>query len=148
MVARASQKSCEASGPNTKGRYRRAYECLSDILIYTWLQRQFVKIVVKPLGCEIEHQYGDYDREFDEDLPGGDTWTPKTPDYKPMEIWVNEIYTFDSLVDAQADYKPPFDYILVYEASELDGSWTTKYIPFNRTPPSLMDSNGLICEYL
>ena len=101
-------------------------------LIYTWLQRQFVKIVVKPLGCEIEHQYGDYDREFDEDLPGGDTWTPKTPDYKPMEIWVNEIYTFDSLVDAQADYKPPFDYILVYEASELDGSWTTKYIPFNQ----------------
>ena len=100
--------------------------------IHTWLQRQFIKIVVKPLGCEIEMQYGEYDCEFDENLPGGETWTPRTPKYKPMEIWVNEIYSFDSLVDAQADYKPPFDYILVYEASELDGSWTTKYIPFNQ----------------
>lgn len=101
-------------------------------LVYTWLQRQFIKIVVKPLGCQIDMQYGEYDCEFDEDLPGGETWAPETPEYQPMEIWVNDIYEFGSLVDTQADYKPPFDYILVYEASELDGSWTTKYIPFDQ----------------
>jgi hypothetical protein len=101
-------------------------------LIHTWLQRQFIKIVVKPLGCEIEMQYGEYDCEFDEDLPGGETWTPRTAEYQPMEIWVNEIYSFDSLVDAQADYKPPFDYIRVFNETDSEEGSTEEYLPFDQ----------------
>jgi hypothetical protein len=103
-------------------------------LVNTWLQRQFIKIVVKPLGCQIELFYGDYDCEFDEELPGGETWAPETPEYQPMEIWVNEIYTFDMLVggpDCLYDNKPPFDYMRVFKETDSEEGSTEAYIPFD-----------------
>jgi len=102
-------------------------------LIHTWLQRQFIKIVEKPLGCQIEMQYGDYDCEFDEDLPGEAISAPEEPEYQPMEIWVNDIYTFDSLVAAHDGWyktKPPFDYMRVFEETDSAEGSTAEYIPF------------------
>jgi hypothetical protein len=104
-------------------------------LVHTWLQRQFIKIVVKPLGCQIELFYGDYDCEFDEELPGGETWAPETPEYQPMEIWVNKIYTFDMLVgahDGWYDNKPPFDYMRVFEETDSEEGTSPSYLPFDQ----------------
>jgi hypothetical protein len=104
-------------------------------LIYTWLQRQFVKIVGKPLGCRLEMQYGNYDDDFDEDLPGAESVEPTAPEYQPMEIWVNETYMFDMLVgahDGWYDNKPPFNYISVYEEPGPGGSSERIYIPFDQ----------------
>jgi hypothetical protein len=105
-------------------------------LIYTWLQRQFDKIVEKPLACRLEMQYGDYDCDFDEDLPGGESVEQAEPEYQPMEIWVNEIYTFDMLVGAHDDwseYKPPFDYIRVFKETGSEEGITAEYLPFDQT---------------
>ena len=104
-------------------------------LIYTWLQRQFIEIVVKPLGCQIEIHYSEYDCEFDEDLPGGETNAPETPEYQPMEIWVNKKYLFDMLVRQRDGYyvdEPPFDYIMVYEDRGSEEGSTVSYIPFDQ----------------
>jgi hypothetical protein len=80
-------------------------------LVHTWLQRQFIKIVVKPLGCQIELFYGDYDCEFDEELPGGETWAPETPEYQPMEIWVN---------------------MRVFEETDSEEGTSPSYLPFDQ----------------
>ena len=98
--------------------------------VHTWLHRQFIKIVEKPLGCRLDMHYGDYDWEFDEELPGGEPEQPADLEYQPMEIWVNEKYEFDCLItirDGVYYVEPPFDYIKVFEdrgPEEARGSTT------------------------
>ena len=104
-------------------------------LIHTWLQRQFDRIVEKPLGCRIQYTYGEYDCEYDDDLPENETPKPETPQYQPMQIWVNEVYEFDCLVGVQDGWhytEPPFDYVLVYDEVGPNASMRERYIPFDQ----------------
>ena len=98
-------------------------------LINTWLQRQFIRIVEVPLGCRISHTYGEYDPEYDDDLPA-DAPEPETPQTRPMEIWVNGKYLLDSLVTVRDGWhyaEPPFDYVMVYDEGP-----DNKYIPLDQ----------------
>jgi hypothetical protein len=104
-------------------------------LIHTWLQRQFERIVEKPLGCGIDRFYGEYDMEYDDDLPEKERPKRETPKCQPMEIWVNEKYEFDCLVSIRDGWhytQPPFDYVLVYEDVGPDIPGKERYIPFDQ----------------
>jgi hypothetical protein len=103
-------------------------------LINTWLQREFIRIVEVPLGCRISHTYGDYDPDYDDDLPVDGPW-PEIPHTRPMEIWVDGNYQFDSLVTVRDDWRyaePPFDYVLVYDEEDPDTGMWEKYIPLDQ----------------
>jgi hypothetical protein len=104
-------------------------------LIHTWLQRQFDRIVEKPLGCRIQYSYGEYDGEYDDDLPEKEIPEPEKPQYQPMQIWVNGEYEFDSLVGVHDGWhytEPPFDYVLVFEEVGPNASTRERYIPFDQ----------------
>ena len=104
-------------------------------LVHTWLQRQFIKIVEKPLGCKLDMQYGDYDWEFDEDLPGGEPEETADLEYQPMEIWINDRYEFDCLITIRDDVyfvEPPFDYIRVFDDNGPGDTRGSEYIPFDQ----------------
>jgi hypothetical protein len=99
-------------------------------LINTWLQRQFIRIVEVPLGCRISDSYGEYDQEYDDDLPAEGP-EPEMPPGRPMEIWVNGKYPLDSLVSVRDGWhytEPPFDYVMVYAEVGSDN----KYIPLDQ----------------
>lgn len=104
-------------------------------LVHTWLHRQFVKIVEKPLGCQLDMQYGDYDWEFDEDLPGDEPVETADLEYQPMEIWVNDRYEFDCLMSNRDDVyyvEPPFDYIRVFDDRGPGEARGSEYIPLDQ----------------
>jgi hypothetical protein len=99
--------------------------------IHTWLQRQFIHFVEKPLGCQL-YYYGDYDQEYDDDYPGKKPIQWELPQSRMMEIWVNGKYTFDSLVsvhDGWHHIEPPFDCVLVY--GDVDPN-QPRYIPLDQ----------------
>jgi hypothetical protein len=101
--------------------------------INTWLQREFIMIVEVPLGCRISHTYGEYSPDYGDDLPMDGPW-PEIPQTRPMEIWVDGEYPFDSLVTVRDGWhyaEPPFDYVLVHDEEDPDTGVTEKYIPLD-----------------
>ena len=104
-------------------------------LIHTWLQRQFERYVVKPLGCPYASFYGEYDSDYDDELPSMEPVNQQKPQYQPMEIWVNENYDFDCLVSVRDGWhytEPPFDHVMVQEDMGPDASSRDRYIPFDQ----------------
>ena len=104
-------------------------------LIHTWLQRQFERIVEKPLGCRIASFYGEYDMDYDDELPSKETFKQQEPQYQPMDIWVNGKYDFDCLVSVRDGWhytEPPFDHVLVTEDMGSNASMRDRYIPFDQ----------------
>ncbi len=104
-------------------------------LIHTWLQRQFNRIVEKPLGCRIIFSYGEYDADYNDDLPEKETPNPEMSQYQPMQIWVNGEYEFYCLVSVRDGWhyvEPPFDHVLVFEDESPDNPRGERYIPFDQ----------------
>ena len=99
-------------------------------LIHTWLQWQFDKIVQKSLGCHLTYTYGDYDMDYDDDLPQEDAPDPEIFQSRPMQIWVNEEYPFLCLVSVRDGWhytEPPFDHVLALD----DAPREDRYIPLD-----------------
>jgi hypothetical protein len=104
-------------------------------LIHTWLQRQFERIVERPLGCRIATPYGEYDMDYDDELPAEETPRREALRYRPMEIRVDGQYEFDCLVSVRDGWhytQPPFDYVLVHETVDPDIPDRKRYIPFDQ----------------
>ena len=102
-------------------------------LIHTWLQRQFDKWVEEPLGCQISHSYGDWDAEYQDDLPwDGEPIVRQKPVTRPMEIRVNGEYNFRNLVSMRDGWhyvEPPFDHVLVNDYNIPGQSPRERYVP-------------------
>ena len=100
-------------------------------LIHNWLQWQFLRIVEKPLGCHLIYTYGDYDMDYDDDLPQKEAPDPEIFQSRPMEIRVNEKYDFHCLVSVRDGWhytEPPFDHVRVSD----DSPTGERYIPFDQ----------------
>ena len=103
--------------------------------IHTWLQRQFVRIMEKRLGCPLQIRYGEYDQDYDDHWPEKKSTEPKSLQYRPMEIWVNGKYEFHSLVSVDDDghyTEPPFDHVLIFDTGNPERVPRRRYIPFDQ----------------
>lgn len=104
-------------------------------LIHTWLQKQFIRFMEKRLGCPLQICYGEYDSDFDVTWSKDKSTEPKLPQYRPMEIWVNEQFQFHSLVSVEdgGHYTvPPFDHVLIFLPGDRDDTLERKCIPFDQ----------------
>jgi len=115
--------------------------------IHTWLQKQFIRIMEKRLGCPLQIRYGEYDRDFDVNLSAEEkSVEPKLPQYRPMEIWANGKYEFHSLVSVDDDghyTRPPFDHVLIFLPGNRDVTLERKCIPFDQARFELRPVNWI-----